>query len=394
MKIEFNTVIKNVSETTNHKVRQKIVDEFIRSKVKEVFPIFETKEDVLFIYKGDGNPSIIGDMTNWERAIPYESINGTDLKFLRLRLDENARLEYGIILDDPELISPDPFNLFVIWNGFGPHSELAMPGYKRNPIFNDYLYGEKGEIQGLIELKSPKGALPYPHQVHVYLPPDYKGANRSYHSVYFQDGLDYVEFAVVPHLITELIILGEIEPLVAVFVTPPNRYLQDMPNRLTEYGLNDNYVHFFTRELVPMIEKRFRVKNEPEKRLVVGDSFGGLISLYIAFKESNVFRLVYSQSGYHSFKDGQLINLFEQSPAKLIRIYNDVGLYEEKVGTGMLPDGETDFLKANRDLYSVLKKKGYDVVYREYPEGHTWGNWRTHLIDALIHFFPGKNHEN
>jgi enterochelin esterase-like enzyme len=38
-------------------------------------------------------------------------------------------------------------------------------------------------------------------------------------------------------------------------------------------------------------------------------------------------------------------------------------------------------------MQEVLKKKNYDFVYREYPEGHTWGNWRRHLIDALIHFF-------
>jgi enterochelin esterase-like enzyme len=35
----------------------------------------------------------------------------------------------------------------------------------------------------------------------------------------------------------------------------------------------------------------------------------------------------------------------------------------------------------------VLDKKGYDVVQREYHEGHTWGNWRRHLIDALEDYF-------
>jgi enterochelin esterase-like enzyme len=38
-------------------------------------------------------------------------------------------------------------------------------------------------------------------------------------------------------------------------------------------------------------------------------------------------------------------------------------------------------------MKDALAEKGYDFVYKEYPEGHTWGNWRRHLIDALIHFY-------
>ena len=39
-------------------------------------------------------------------------------------------------------------------------------------------------------------------------------------------------------------------------------------------------------------------------------------------------------------------------------------------------------------LRDALAAKGYDFVYAEYPQGHTWGNWRAHLLDALPHFFP------
>ncbi len=57
------------------------------------------------------------------------------------------------------------------------------------------------------------------------------------------------------------------------------------------------------------------------------------------------------------------------------------------VGKGWLPDEEIDFVAANRRFRDVLSEGGYDFEYREYPEGHTWGNWRRHVADALIHYF-------
>jgi hypothetical protein len=76
-----------------------------------------------------------------------------------------------------------------------------------------------------------------------------------------------------------------------------------------------------------------------------------------------------------------------QSEHKPIRLYVDVGIYERAVGASFLPSKENDFLMANRRFKTVLEQKNYNFVYHEYFEGHTWGNWRRHLIDGLIHFF-------
>ncbi|MEM9865859.1 MAG: alpha/beta hydrolase-fold protein, partial [Myxococcota bacterium] len=80
-----------------------------------------------------------------------------------------------------------------------------------------------------------------------------------------------------------------------------------------------------------------------------------------------------------------------EEPVRPIRLCVDIGTYETTVGPGMLPAAETDFLAANRRLRTVLAERGYDFVYAEYPEGHTWGNWRAHLIEGLRYFFPAKH---
>lgn len=160
---------------------------------------------------------------------------------------------------------------------------------------------------------------------------------------------------------------------------------------MTEYGMNDDYVRFFAYELVPFVDLNYSTLKNPENRLVVGDSFGGLISIYISFKYPEVFKNAYSQSGYFSFNSDKLINLIASSEKKQIRLFADVGTYERSVGASFLPVEERDFLEANRRLKKTLEEKQYDFVYKEYYEGHTWGNWRKHLIDALNYFFGVKN---
>jgi len=265
-----------------------------------------------------------------------------------------------------------------------------MPRYKRHPYFNDFLFGKKGDLQLVEALEIPAGILPYAHQLHIYLPPGYQEEEQNYPVVYIKDGLDYLEFAQSAFIINKLILENKIKPVIAVFITPPNRHLPDMPNRSTEYGLNDDYVSFVCDELVPFIDKRYKTLKMPSGRLIMGDSYAGMISAYIPFSRPDVFQMGYSQSGYFSFQDDKLIKMFADTAAKDIRLYVDVGTYERNVGGSFLPAAETDFLLGNRRFKKVLEMKNYDFVYHEYFEGHTWGNWRRHLIDGLIHFFADR----
>ena len=75
-----------------------------------------------------------------------------------------------------------------------------------------------------------------------------------------------------------------------------------------------------------------------------------------------------------------------------LKLALDCGTYETRVGGGYLAASEGDFTAANRRMQATLQDKGYEIHYQEYPEGHTWGNWRQHLVDVLPWFFgTGKN---
>ena len=384
----FNDFIKNIDNNDDPETRQVLVDEFVGQVRSQGYPVFESNTKAVLLYQGNAEKAaIIGDIGNWMEGLYLTQIDGTDLFYLELDLEPDARLEYLLKIDDNEQLITDPLNQYIVHNGFGPNSELAMPGYRRLKCFTDYESGKKGDLNRLQHFNLGPGILPYSHEILVYLPPDYSTDDKPYPVMYVQDGKDYVEFALTPVLLDDLIGSQKIKPLIAVFINPPNRHQPQIPNRMTEYGMNDDYVNFMADELVPFIDQRFHTDVHPESRLVVGDSFGGLISAYVPFLRSDIFGMGYSQSGYQSFNNDSLINAYRTSRNKPIRLYVDVGTYEEVVGAGMLPAGETDFLSANRRFKKVLEKKQYEFVYREYHEGHTWGNWRRHMADALIHFF-------
>jgi hypothetical protein len=39
----------------------------------------------------------------------------------------------------------------------------------------------------------------------------------------------------------------------------------------------------------------------------------------------------------------------------------------------------------------ILETKGYNYLFYEWHEGHSWGNWRAHIDNALQFFFPHTN---
>jgi len=383
--IDFQEKLKNVNLAEE---KQQAADEFMAAVKESEYPIFENDTTVVLLYQGDKDTvGVLGDMGNWAESIEFNRIENTNVFYLRANFQNNARLEYWLSYGKKDWPSTDKLNPYIVLNGFGPISELAMPKYERHPVFDDYLNGQKGSYLNIETHELPAGVLPYSKTVHVYLPAEYKTSTNNYPCVFVQDGEDYIEFAQASVVLDKLISTEQIEPMIGVFIAPPNRHKPEMPNRMTEYGLNDDYVNFMADELVPFIDSTYRTEIDPSARMVVGDSFGGLISAYVPFLRPEVFGIGYSQSGYVSYQKDSLIKLYQEAERKTIFLYVDTGLYERSVGANMLPADETDFLMANRRFKKVLDKKGYDVIYKEYPEGHTWGNWRRHFIDGLIYYF-------
>jgi enterochelin esterase-like enzyme len=278
----------------------------------------------------------------------------------------------------------DPLNAHFGESGFGPRSELAMPGYRRPAVTRE----QKGIKTGILR----KGSIEskFLHQEErsytVYLPPGYSESGAACPTVYFNDGGDYLTMGKAPIILDNLISKGAIPPVVAVFLPPVHRE--------GEYNCNDDYVRFVCDELVPEMQRQYNLRDEAASRAVVGPSLGGLISLYLGGERPDVFGLVGAQSSAVHSTYG--LNKFDARRTYAVplpvRLHLVIGSYEDCFDIDYRGRCH-DLLNPVRELCAVLKQHGYAYRYLEPHMGHSWTLWRDYLADILLYFF-GEPRQN
>src|SRR5260370_16187164 len=189
-----------------------------------------------------------------------------------------------IVLDDMRPVL-DPLNQRVGESGFGLRSELPMPAYQRPAITRE----QSGVPAGMLSEESIKSeTLQQDRAYTVYLPPAYNPNDQPYPSIYFHHGGDYLSMGKAPIVLNNLIAVGAIPPLVAVFIPPVDR--------IREYNCDDRYVGFLCDELLPELQDRYNLSSDPANRAIIGPSLGGLISLYTGKQRPDRFGLVGAQA--------------------------------------------------------------------------------------------------
>jgi enterochelin esterase-like enzyme len=369
---------KKLNLAKDLKKKRLLVDNYVKSRLSRgAYPITEG-ESVTFLFNGkvENKVALVGDMNDWnQEADKLQKIEDTDLYYKTMRFPRDARVEYAFIKDGQW--THDLLNREHSFEGyFGYMSELQMPNYRSSVEID---YDPKIPHGKILTFRMYSKLLRNTRLVHVYLPPNYSPPNR-YPTIYAQDGTDYLRYGFFDNVLDNLINGGLVYEAIGVFIEPVYR--------VTEYDLNNRYVDFFAKELVPHIDANYSTMHDPSRRLVMGPSFGGLISVYTAFMHPELFRYAASQSGYVSRKDDWVIKEIEKSRKKKIKFYFDCGTYENNVGGGF-----GSFTEGNRSICEALKKKGYEFVYHEFNEGHNWENWRARIGTILKMFLGTKKTE-
>ncbi|WOI37837.1 alpha/beta hydrolase-fold protein [Alteromonas sp. CI.11.F.A3] len=139
---------------------------------------------------------------------------------------------------------------------------------------------------------------------HVYLPPSYYDSKqRRFPVVYVLDGDIHRTRAIAGMLegLSTQTLEQQVEQAIVVAVPnsasairerdlTPTNVNWEFNGRLLEafqgIGNADNYLRFFQSELIPQIDGKFRTSN---KRILVGESFGGLFAAYALLNRPEVF---------------------------------------------------------------------------------------------------------
>ncbi len=340
------------------------VDSFMNAAPQ--FPLVESDTLLYFIFRGNASSvTVLGDFNDWDSsACPMTRITGTDLWYCSEVFESDARLDYQFVLNGSYWIL-DPLNPNKVEGGYGANSELRMPAYAPAPEIDYYSDIPHGIITDTLFYNAGLGNS---RTMKVYLPPGYSTSADSFCVILFHDGLDFLSLGKANNILDYLIAHKEIQPVIGVFIPAvdrPREYAGD---------LIPLYISLVVDEIMPWVEQKYRVKTNAQMHATLGVSNGGNIALWLGVTHPEVFGNVAALS---SNVQHSIPGILQNGPMLNLRFYLDIGTYD-------IPE----LIPLVQDLRRILQYHGYVYQYREYHEGHSWGNWRAHVDNALEMFFP------
>ncbi|WP_262693368.1 alpha/beta hydrolase [Kordiimonas aquimaris] len=214
--------------------------------------------------------------------------------------------------------------------------------------------------------------LGYALQYRVYTPEGIETL-ENIPTIYMTDGQWYIKSGKMVKELDRLIAKGAIKPTIAVFVD--NRDPDNLRNnrRNQQFFCNPDYVKFFTNELVPTVTDNYPTSQARDDRVILGLSFGGLNAACFGLMAHPTFGGIAMQSpATHPVP--KLFDVYQSEDTRPIKIFFSTGTKNDNAG-------------ASRRFRTVLKEKGYEMMYKEVPYGHNWRNWKPLLDDILLYYF-------
>jgi enterochelin esterase family protein len=129
-------------------------------------------------------------------------------------------------------------------------------------------------------------------------------------------------------------------------------------------------------EVIPMVERNYKVIDDADHRAIAGLSMGGGQALSIGLAHPELFHYVL---GFSAAIGGQMLNMDET----LKPLIANPALTNAKFRLVWISCGRQDFLhSASQDLAETLTKGGIKITFRETEGAHVWSVWRNNLNEA------------
>ena len=256
-------------------------------------------------------------------------------------------------------------------------SWVADPGpYELGPESRSRL---RGVPKGKVTQHEWRDSQVYPgtkRRYSVYVPSQYDGSSPAALMV-FQDGHAFEhegrDFR-VPIVFDNLIHAGEMPITIAVMIDPgtrgqwgEKRGWQPRPtNRSVEYdSVNGDYAKFVMTEILPEVEKEYRITANPKLRAICGNSSGGICAFGVAWHRPDAFSKVLSHIG--SFVNIRGGNVYEAMVRKEDK--RDIRVLLQD-GNRDLDNDHGNWPLANQELAKSLEYRDYDFLFVYGTEGH------------------------
>lgn len=268
---------------------------------------------------------------------------------------------------------------------------------------------QTGKVYDNLSMKSE--ILNMDRKYAIYLPPDYETSERSYPVLYLlhgsgDDQTGWVQFGEILHIADKAIKTGDATAMIVVMpdANTGQRGYTNAP------GGNWNYEDFFFEELMPHVEKKFRIKSEKRYRAVAGLSMGGGGTFYYALHRPDLFssacplsastgpmtkedvKKQMKRRGMPDATDNEMNKWFENySVLELIKNMPDD---HKKQVNWFIDCGDDDFLFEGNSLVHIeMRKNEIPHEFRIRQGAHNWTYWRESL-PVVLSFISDTFHQH
>ena len=257
---------------------------------------------------------------------------------------------------------------------------------------------QSGRVQDNLSL--PSKILKSDRKYAVYLPPDYDKSDRSYPVLYLlhgagDDQTGWVQFGEVLTIADKAINEGKASAMI-IIMPDANTGTRGYVNNATGTWL---YEDFFFQELMPFVEKKYRIKSEKRFRAISGLSMGGDGTFTYTLHHPELFSSacpLSAATGPLTLQDAKnwvnrgtpgiadsLIEKYykRQSVVELVKNWPDS---VKKSVRWYIDCGDDDFLfEGNSLVHIAMRKRDIPHEFRIRNGAHNWTYWRESLPEVL-----------
>ena len=228
-------------------------------------------------------------------------------------------------------------------------------------------------------------------RMHVYTPPGYEANQEKYPIFYLLHGaMDnddaWTSVGRAGFILDNLIAAGKAKPMVIAMPAGHTNASNSMGGLMRGRSAGgaqprDEFFEDFVNDVMPYIEKNYRIITDRPHRAIAGLSMGGAQTLNVAFAHLDKFAYI---GIFSSGIFGNGTSAWEQSHlAALDNADLKKGLKLIWFSTGV----EDSLISNTRATVEMLRKHGFEPVFKESPGAHTWINWRNYLIEFAPQLF-------
>jgi enterochelin esterase-like enzyme len=282
-----------------------------------------------------------------------------------------AMYNYTLSVDGVRTI--DPQNPMVKLGDRSGESMFEVPAEK--PAAYDIVNVPHGSVHVNWYHSKSIGA---PRSIYVYTPPGYEASSAKYPVLYLLHGSGDTEagWTMVGRanmILDNLIAAGKAKPMIVVMpYGRPAPAVYSGPAAAQAQTDRSAWENDLLNDVIPYVEKLYRVTANADNRAIAGLSMGGGQALNTGLTHLDTFHYLGAFSAAARGNPEEQFKTFFADPAAA----------NKKMKVFYIACGKTDSLMAgSQALSDALKRKEIKHTFVASEEGHVWRNWRNYLTD-------------